>query len=163
MKLSYYARWLFLALLVTMFATIIKPLRAHAMACCKDLNCEGRYTNCVSACADQSCMDSCLSAADRCAQTLCDVDCGDKEPCWFASSRPEGCSTAYDTEPNNCFASSDCTFPFVCLGGRCAEGGCGLGFECTYGYACDNGFCQFGCDSDFDCGTGHTCQSGICH
>ncbi len=75
MKLSFYCRLVFLVLLTVLFATIVKPMPAYAMACCKDLNCEGNYYDCVSSCVgvDQACMDSCRTTALSCARTLCDV------------------------------------------------------------------------------------------
>lgn len=152
MKLSLLFRLFFLSLLLMLFATLVKPIPAYAMACCKDLNCEGRYQYCISQCSSQSCFDSCESAASSCAQTLCDVDCGSRAPCWFDPMQPQGCSSPYDMGSPFCMSNSDCTFPYVCMGGRCAEGACGFQFTCPYGYTCDNGFCNFECSDDYECG-----------
>ena len=177
------------ALLISSRVLISQPM--YFMACCSQLNCEGRYTTCVSNCASrypgsQSCMDNCQSAADACAHTTCDIRCGANVPCWFAGdtcsdklpiSSGAACTSSLDclsgftcmdgtcqSGTTDACGSEGCAYPYVCVAGSCTLGGCVDDNQCAGTTAlCSGGMC-YKCYKDEDCGvqTGRRCEYGTC-
>lgn len=160
---------LFLVMLGITWAVILhNPQSANAyMACCSSLNCDGKYANCVNSCAtlhpgDASCMDTCLTHADACANTLCDDCSGESYACWF--DWVDGCGQA-DTPYSICSGDGGCAYPDVCHDGTCVRAGCtGAAGECYGTDLCDtaHGLCLQSCSTNFDCPSGQSCTSGMC-
>ncbi len=173
----------------------VNPEAAHAMACCSDLNCEGEYYNCVNSCGqlhpgDQTCMDSCYSAAVRCAHTNCEFCTGIDEPCWFTGdincgvptgsgglcSFPSGCPSGFtcmevsgswecQSGSTDACGSAGCTFPYVCLQGSCVQAGCRV--DPSPAWLDSNGD-LIDCTSNMQCPQGYCVQDsgpdhGKCH
>ena len=182
MKLSVICRFLFLCLMTVLFATLVKPMPAYAMACCSDLNCEGNYKTCIEDCAANNntldCMNGCLYSARACARTLCD-DCGPAMPCWFDSV---DCNIAYGPG-GQCGLTSDCPSGYMCNNGHCENGTpgtCSYDRGCAYPYVCletmeSGAICVIGgcaataavinhspCETNSNCGPGAYCVAGFC-